>query len=61
MPELPEVETIRRQLYKKIIGKSFYSFIEKFSPKTGIILTRDYLGEEKIGKTKIKFIPLSYF
>lgn len=46
---------------KKIIGKSFYSFIEKFSPKTGIILTRDYLGEEKIGKTKIKFIPLSYF
>jgi len=46
---------------KKIIGKSFYSFIDKFKPRTGIILTKDYLGEEKIGKTKIKFIPLSYF
>lgn len=46
---------------ERIIGKSFYSFLEKFPTKTGIILTKDYLGEEKIGKTKIKFIPLSYF
>jgi uncharacterized protein len=46
---------------KKIIGKSFYNFVEKYNPKTGIILTKDYLGEEKIGKTKIEFIPLSYF
>jgi hypothetical protein len=46
---------------KKIIGKSFYSFIDKFKPKTGIILTKDYLGEEKIKNTKVKFIPLSYF
>lgn len=46
---------------KKTIGKSFYSFIEKFRPKTGIILTKDYLGEEKAGKTTIKFMPLSYF
>lgn len=46
---------------KRIVGKSFYSFLEKFQPKTGLILTKDYLGEEKIGKTKVKFIPLSYF
>ncbi len=46
---------------KKIIGKSFYSFIEKFKPKIGVILTRDYIGEEKIKNTKVKFIPLSYF
>jgi predicted AAA+ superfamily ATPase len=46
---------------KKIIGKSFYSFIDKFKPKTGMILTKDYLGEEKVRNTKIKFIPLSYF
>lgn len=45
----------------RIIGKSFYSFIEKFKPETGIILTKNYLAEEKIGDTKIKFIPLSYF
>lgn len=46
---------------KKIIGKSLHSFIEKFNPPVAIILTKDYLGEEKISKTKVKFIPLSYF
>jgi predicted AAA+ superfamily ATPase len=46
---------------KNTIGKSFHSFVEKFKPKKGIILTKDYLKEEKIGKTKIIFIPLSYF
>jgi len=46
---------------RKIIGKSFYSFIDKFKPVKGIILTKDYLGEEKIRGCKIKFIPLSYF
>jgi hypothetical protein len=46
---------------KRIVGKSFYSFIDKFNSKIGIILTKDYLGEEKIRNTKIKFIPLSYF
>ncbi len=45
---------------KKIVGKSFYSFIEKFNPKTGIIFTRDYLDQETIGRTKVKFIPLCY-
>ena len=46
---------------KKTVGKSFYSFIEKFNPPVGIILTRDFLGEDKIKNTKVKFIPLSYF
>ena len=46
---------------KRVVGKSFYSFLEKFNPKTGIILTKDYLAEEKIKDTKVKFIPLSYF
>ena len=46
---------------RKIIGKSFYSFVDKFKPKIGIILTKDYLAEEKIRNTRIKFIPLSYF
>lgn len=46
---------------ERVVGKSFYSFIDKFKPKTGIILTKDYLAEEKIKNTKVKFIPLSYF
>ena len=46
---------------KRIVGKSLYSFIEKFKPPIAIVLTKDYVGEEKAGKTIIKFIPLSYF
>ncbi|MFH0854017.1 MAG: ATP-binding protein [bacterium] len=46
---------------KRIIGKSFYSFIDKFKPEIGIILTKNYISEEKIRNTKVKFIPLSYF
>lgn len=46
---------------KETIGRSLYSFIEKFRPKTAIVLTKDYLGEKKIRSTKVKSIPLSYF
>jgi len=46
---------------KRKVGKSFFSFIEKYDPKIGIILTKDYLAEERIKNTKVKFIPLSYF
>lgn len=45
---------------KRAVGKSFYSFLEKFKPSQAIIFTKDYLGEEKIGKTKVRFIPVSY-
>ncbi|MBU4331665.1 ATP-binding protein [Patescibacteria group bacterium] len=46
---------------KPVIGKSLHSFIEKFNPPQAVILTKDYLGEKKVKKTKVKFIPLSYF
>jgi len=45
---------------KRTIGKSLYSFIEKFEPEKAIILTRDLLAEEKIKNCKILFVPLSY-
>ena len=46
---------------KKTIGKSLHSFIEKFNPPKTIILTKDFLAEEKIKKSKTQFIPLGYF
>lgn len=46
---------------KKIIGKSLHSFIEKFSPKKAIVLTKDLLTEEKVKNCKVQFIPLGYF
>lgn len=45
---------------KKIVGKSLYSFINKFNPPVAIVFTKDFASEEKSGKTIIKFIPLSY-
>ena len=46
---------------KKIIGKSLHSFIKKFNPPKAIILTKDFLAEEKIKNCKVQFIPLGYF
>ncbi len=46
---------------KKIIGKSLHSFIEKFNPPKAIILTKDFLAEEKIKNCQAQFIPLGYF
>ena len=45
---------------KPIIGKSLYSFIEKFSPPRAFIFTKGYAGETKIKNCKIKFIPVYY-
>lgn len=42
------------------VGKSFYSFIEKFSPKRGYILTKGFYGIRKIKRTKIYFVPVYY-
>src|SRR3989339_212511 len=50
-----------KYISKRVVGKSLYSFIEKFNPPIAFVLTRDYLGEERIHDTKIKFIPLTYF
>lgn len=46
---------------KRSVGKGYYSFLRKYKPTVGIILTKDYLAEEKIEDTVVKFIPLSYF
>lgn len=45
---------------QRMIGKSLYSFIEKFKPEKAIILTKDLLAGEKIKNCKILFVPLSY-
>lgn len=44
----------------KTIGKSLHSFISKFNPKVAIIFTKDFSAEKEIGKTAVKFIPLTY-
>jgi len=46
---------------RRSVGKGYYSFLKKYKPSVGIILTKDYLAEEKIEGAIVKFIPLSYF
>lgn len=42
------------------ISRSFHSFIKKFSPKTGYVLTRGFSEMRKVGNTKVYFIPVYY-
>ncbi len=39
------------------ITKSFRSFLEKYSPSKGFLLSKSFFGEAKEGKTKITFLP----
>jgi len=39
------------------IPRSFHSFLEKCAPCAGLILTYNFFGERKIGKTQVYFIP----
>lgn len=41
-------------------GKSFYSFLEKFSPKRGYVFTQGFSGVKKIKNTKVYFVPVYY-
>lgn len=59
--EVIPIEVKFERMKKKKFGKSFYSFLDAYKPKRGVIVTRDYWGEMKIGKTNVKFIPIVYF
>ena len=42
------------------ISKGFMSFINSFKPASAAVLTKNYWGQAKKGKTKILFIPVYY-
>ena len=42
------------------IGKSVYSFINRFSPPELFIFTKNFVSEHKIRDCKIKFLPVYY-
>jgi hypothetical protein len=45
---------------KEQISKSLASFIESFQPECAAVLTKNYWGSIKRGRTKITFIPVYY-
>jgi len=40
------------------LGKSFLSFLSKYQPKLGFILTKNVWERRQIGKTEVRFLPL---
>ena len=45
---------------KPNIGKSLYSFVNKFSPTRAFIFTKGYLDKTRIGGCQVNFIPVWY-
>ncbi|MBN2541567.1 ATP-binding protein [bacterium] len=41
-------------------GKSFHSFLKKYSPPKGVIITRGDTSTKKIGQTEVSYIPAYY-
>jgi hypothetical protein len=48
-------------LRKEKIKRSLYSFIKTYSPKSAIVVTKDFWGSKRINETEVKFIPICYF
>lgn len=42
------------------VGKSLYSFIDKFSPPRVYVLTRGFTKIQRIGNTQVLFVPVYY-
>lgn len=45
----------------KTIGKSLYSFINKYSPEAAVVTTNDIIGFRQVDKTRVWFVPVFYF
>jgi predicted AAA+ superfamily ATPase len=55
------VEVKYAPLGKGVIGKSLFSFIDKYQPEKAIVTTNDSFGKRRVGKTTVYFIPIFYF
>lgn len=42
------------------IGKSFYSFVDKYTPSNGFVLNKKFAAEKIISGCRIKFVPMYY-
>ena len=55
--EIIAVEIKYKSLRKKTVTRSFRSFIDKYNPKTALIVNLELDKEIKIGKTTVRFQP----
>ncbi len=55
--EIIPVEVKYSDIKRATVSRSFRSFINAYSPKTGYIVTPGYRDEITIGKTQVRFLP----
>lgn len=48
---------VKSTLIDNRLEKSLFSFVEKYKPKNGFILSKNFEGKKKIENTNIKFLP----
>lgn len=58
--DIVPIEVKMSPFKKPNVSRSFRSFIEKYNPKIGLILTQDFIGKIKINSTQIYFAPVYY-
>ena len=49
---------VKSSLNSNRLNKSFMSFIKRYNPKMGFILSMNYMGETEYNQSKIYFLPL---
>ncbi len=54
------IEVKYSRLGNKILGKSFFSFINKYHPQKAIITTTDDFEKRLVGETTVYFVPIFY-
>ncbi|MBC8500725.1 MAG: ATP-binding protein [Nanoarchaeota archaeon] len=54
------VEVKFKDFKKEKVSKSLHSFINTYSPDTVVVVTKNFWGEKRIGKTLVMFIPIVY-
>ena len=52
---------IKSLLKKTVVTKSFFSFVDKYKPKKGYVLSLDFEDTKKIQKCAILFLPFLKF
>lgn len=54
------IEVKYQTLKKPKISRGFRSFIESYKPDRALVITKDFWGKIKVGKTAILFVPACY-
>lgn len=50
---------VKKKLTTTVLGKSLFSFINRYKPPTAIIISDDYEGTRELEHTTVTFIPLA--